>query len=218
MLAAADATTVETGEEAEETVFSCRAKLYHFEGKEWKERGVGTFKINTAWAPSSEESLERKSRLIMRTDGVHRVVLNTPIFKGMKVGTPEGNEPTGKTLNITGMEAGKPTLFALKVSSFRSATSFIEAACSHANGRTDWKGRSSQGPVPQDHGSSGRLLTSVEKRRRDYRTVWLAWHAKCCNGRIEQTAGGRFTLSDSRTPARRWCECMKLAAGLGHDH
>jgi len=82
----------------------------------WKERGVGTFKINTAWAPTSEESLERKSRLIMRTDGVHKVVLNTPIFKGMKVGTPEGDEPTGKTLNVTGVEGGKPTLFALKVS------------------------------------------------------------------------------------------------------
>ena len=108
---------METGEETEETVFSCRAKLYHFEGKEWKERGVGTFKINTAWAPSSEESQDRKSRLIMRTDGVHRVVLNTPIFKGMKVGTPEGGEPTGKTLNVTGMEAGKPTLFAIKASS-----------------------------------------------------------------------------------------------------
>jgi Ran-binding protein 3 len=109
---------VETGEEAEETVFSCRAKLYHFEGKEWKERGVGTFKINTAWAPSSEESQDRKSRLIMRTDGVHRVVLNTPIFKGMKVGNPDGGEPTGKTLNVTGMEGGKPTLFAIKVSFF----------------------------------------------------------------------------------------------------
>jgi hypothetical protein len=190
VLAAADATTVETGEEAEETVFSCRAKLYHFEGKEWKERGVGTFKINTAWAPSSEESLERKSRLIMRTDGVHRVVLNTPIFKGMKVGTPEGNEPTGKTLNITGMEAGKPTLFVLKVSSFRSATLFIEATCPHANGRTDWKGRSGQGPVPQDHGSSGRLLNQCREKETRLSNVWLAWHAKWCNGRIEQTAGG----------------------------
>jgi hypothetical protein len=120
-LAIANLIIVETGEEAEETIFSCRAKLYHFEGKEWKERGVGTFKINTAWAPQSEESLGRKSRLIMRTDGVHRVVLNTPIFRGMKVGTPEGGEPTGKTLNVTGMEGGKPTLFALKVSSFRVA-------------------------------------------------------------------------------------------------
>ena len=107
---------METGEEAEESVFSCRAKLYHFEDKVWKERGAGIFKINTAWAPSSEESIERKSRLIMRTDGVHKVVLNTPVFKGMKVGTPEGGEPNGKTLNVTGMEGGKPTLFALKVS------------------------------------------------------------------------------------------------------
>jgi hypothetical protein len=120
-LATANVIIVETGEEAEETVFSCRAKLYHFEGKEWKERGVGTFKVNTAWAPSSEESSERKSRLIMRTDGVHRVVLNTPIFKGMKVGNPDGDEPTGKTLNVTGMEGGKPTLFALKVRSFQLA-------------------------------------------------------------------------------------------------
>jgi hypothetical protein len=114
-LAIANEKIVETGEEAEETVFSCRAKLYHFEGKEWKERGVGTFKINTAWAPSSEESSDRKSRLIMRTDGVHRVVLNTPIFRGMKVGNADGDAPTGKTLNVTGIEGGKPTLFALKV-------------------------------------------------------------------------------------------------------
>src|SRR5205085_11854335 len=98
----------------------------------------------------------------------------TPIFKGMKVGTPEGNEPTGKTLNITGMEAGKPTLFALKVSAFRSATLIIEATRSPANVCTDWKRRSSQRPVPQDHGSSGRLLTSTEKRRQDYRTY--GWH------------------------------------------
>ena len=118
-LTVANMVTVETGEESEETVFSCRAKLYHFEDKVWKERGAGIFKINTAWAPSSEESIERKSRLIMRTDGVHKVVLNTPVFKGMKVGTPEGGEPNGRTLNITGMEGGKPTLFALKVSSVR---------------------------------------------------------------------------------------------------
>ncbi len=52
----------------------------------------------------------------MRTDGVHRVVLNTPVFKGMRFGTPDGKEPTGKTLNLTGMENGKPALFLLKVS------------------------------------------------------------------------------------------------------
>lgn len=113
---------VETGEEEEETMFSCRAKLFHFE-KEWKERGVGTIKLNVQqYAIKNEQQQaaeetppEQKARLIMRTDGVHRVVLNTPVFKGMKFGTPDGGEPTGKTLNLTGVENGKPALFLLKV-------------------------------------------------------------------------------------------------------
>lgn len=107
---------METGEEAEETMFSCRAKLFHFD-KEWKERGVGTVKLNVHYAVEGglEEAAEQKARLIMRTDGVHRVVLNTPIFKGMRYGTPDGKDPTGKTLNLTGMEDGKPALFLLKV-------------------------------------------------------------------------------------------------------
>jgi Ran-binding protein 3 len=106
-----------TGEEAEETMFSCRAKLFHFE-KEWKERGVGTVKLNIHYAVKEDpaEAPEQRARLIMRTDGVHRVVLNTPVFKGMKFGTPECKEPNGKTLNLTGMENGKPALFLLKVS------------------------------------------------------------------------------------------------------
>jgi Ran-binding protein 3 len=114
----ADPDPAETGEEAEDTVFSCRAKLFHFE-KEWKERGVGTVKLNIHYTlkEDPEEAPEQKARLIMRTDGVHRVVLNTPIFKGMKFGTPDGQEPAGKTLNLTGMENGKLALFLLRVSS-----------------------------------------------------------------------------------------------------
>jgi hypothetical protein len=51
----------------------------------------------------------------MRTEHVHRVVLNTPIFKGMNVGNQSGGEPNGKFLNLAGMENGKPALFMLKV-------------------------------------------------------------------------------------------------------
>ena len=116
-LSKADQSLVETGEEEEETMFSCRAKLFHFE-KEWKERGVGTIKLNVHYPikEDPEEIPEQRARLIMRTDGVHRVVLNTPVFKGMRFGTPDGKEPTGKTLNLTGVENGKPALFLLKVS------------------------------------------------------------------------------------------------------
>ena len=128
--------TVETGEEQEETIFSCRAKLYHFD-KEWKERGVGTFKINIRYEetklPSTDQDeddeeaangaftqTQRRGRLIMRTDGVHKVILNTPVFKGMDVGTQEGQEPTGKTMFLQGLEDGKPRGFQIKVSTLIS--------------------------------------------------------------------------------------------------
>lgn len=38
---------VKTGEEDETTIFEIRARLFEFGEKEWKERGVGVFKINT---------------------------------------------------------------------------------------------------------------------------------------------------------------------------
>lgn len=40
-----EAVTVTTGEEDETALFNERAKLYRFDGKEWKERGVGQLKI-----------------------------------------------------------------------------------------------------------------------------------------------------------------------------
>lgn len=104
---------VETGEEGELTVFSCKAKLYHFTGKEWKERGIGTFKLNVTEA---ENESRKTARLIMRTVGVFRVVLNTPVFKGMKIGDNAGREPTGKMINLAGVEKGKPVPLMLKVS------------------------------------------------------------------------------------------------------
>jgi Ran-binding protein 3 len=108
-------------------MFSCRAKLLHFE-KEWKERGVGTVKLNIHYSikEDPDEAPEQKARLIMRTDGVHRVVLNTPVFKGMRFGTPDGKEPNGKTLNLTGMENGKPALFLLRVSLLFDAKSCVQ--------------------------------------------------------------------------------------------
>lgn len=126
--------TVETGEEEEDTIFNCRAKLFHFEEKQWKERGVGSLKINVRYEPikttpagedkngddsrdieAGIEAMERRARVLMRTDGVHRVILNSPVFKEMNVGTKEGDEPTGRTMMLTGMEDGKPKGFQIRV-------------------------------------------------------------------------------------------------------
>jgi Ran-binding protein 3 len=109
---------VETGEEGEETIFSCKAKLLYNDGKEWKERGMGTFKVNVSedsYDNHSEEAQKRTARLIMRTEGVFRVILNTPVFKGMKVGNLSGKKPEGKTVYFTVIENGKPVSLVLKV-------------------------------------------------------------------------------------------------------
>ncbi|KAH9842073.1 Ran-binding domain [Teratosphaeria destructans] len=83
---------IETGEEGEETLFSCRAKLYAFsavEGKkEWRERGLGTLRLNC-----SEKGDKTQARFLMRADGSHRVALNSPIKKEFKFGAADGGPP-----------------------------------------------------------------------------------------------------------------------------
>ncbi|RDL33621.1 Uncharacterized protein BP5553_07989 [Venustampulla echinocandica] len=99
---------VDNGESGEATLLQLRAKLFRLESKEvgWKERGVGTLKVNVPKACASfdnngrpipgsfdisglEEEPEdptapRVPRLIMRQENTHRVILNTAIFKAMR--------------------------------------------------------------------------------------------------------------------------------------
>lgn len=51
----------------------------------------------------------------MRTDGVFRLILNIPLYKGMKVGDAEGKEPTGKHVQIAGVEDGRTVPLLLRV-------------------------------------------------------------------------------------------------------
>lgn len=73
-------TLVKTGEEDEDTIYQTKAKLLVLDTatSNWKERGVGTFRIN-----HNEET--DQARLVMRTDSVYRLILNLKLFKGMKV-------------------------------------------------------------------------------------------------------------------------------------
>ncbi|KAG0187545.1 hypothetical protein DFQ28_006134, partial [Apophysomyces sp. BC1034] len=75
---------VKTGEENETTIYQTKAKLLVLDTAtgNWKERGSGTMRINTA------ENAEKRSvltRLVMRADSVFRVILNVQIFAGMQV-------------------------------------------------------------------------------------------------------------------------------------
>ncbi|KAF9893874.1 hypothetical protein FE257_010044 [Aspergillus nanangensis] len=96
---------LETGEEEEKTYFSSKAKLFQFSDKEWRERGVGTFKINVRIEAGKEN--KKAARMIMRADGVLRVMLNTPFFKGMTVGDAAGNEPKSKQIHLASLENGR---------------------------------------------------------------------------------------------------------------
>lgn len=73
---------VTTGEEDEDTIYQTKGKLLVLDTTtgNWKERGVGTFRINM-----KEEDKKLQTRLVMRTDSVFRVILNLLLFEGMKV-------------------------------------------------------------------------------------------------------------------------------------
>ena len=94
-----------TGEEDEYTQYAVpRAKLYVMDGSEWKERGVGQVKLNSKADFTGERISVRlgtcgfgfslRSHVfmymvflsaVMRSEAVHRLILNISLFSGMSV-------------------------------------------------------------------------------------------------------------------------------------
>ncbi|CAH1962372.1 unnamed protein product [Acanthoscelides obtectus] len=74
-----DQIVVSTGEEEEIPVFNEKAKLYRFDAKtdEWKERGVGHFKV-------LHHPINGTYRLLLRRDVVHKIVLNQRITPSLE--------------------------------------------------------------------------------------------------------------------------------------
>jgi len=137
---------IDTGEEGEETIFHARAKLYNFvtigNKQEWKERGLGVFKLNVTKASKDDEETseadadsstedkdeedeedkdddagKKQARFVMRADGSHRVILNSRVNKELKVGDPQGAAPKGSYFFFFGsLEGGGLELLQVKVS------------------------------------------------------------------------------------------------------
>ncbi|KAG0326140.1 hypothetical protein BG004_003034, partial [Podila humilis] len=113
----ADQIDVHTGEEDEVTMFATKGKLFADADKSqtWKERGKGTFKINVGRKDT------KSARLVMRTDGALRLILNIAVFPTMNALI------TGdKYIRFVGIEEGKPVLFLLKVKDAVVATEVLE--------------------------------------------------------------------------------------------
>ncbi|CUS23280.1 LAQU0S09e01244g1_1 [Lachancea quebecensis] len=71
---------VKSGEESEESIFQVNAKLYQLTNlKEgWKERGVGALHVN-------KDPHNGKARIVMRSRGILKVILNVLLVKGVVV-------------------------------------------------------------------------------------------------------------------------------------
>ncbi|XP_076059811.1 E3 SUMO-protein ligase RanBP2-like isoform X2 [Oratosquilla oratoria] len=75
-----DLVEVKTGEENEDQLFCERAKLFRYDAKEWKERGIGEFKI-------LRDKKSGKVRILMRREQIHKICANHLINQDMKLGT-----------------------------------------------------------------------------------------------------------------------------------
>lgn len=85
-----------TGEENEVNVLDVNSKLFAFVASNWEERGPGGLRLND----SKDASGTRTSRVVFRTSGNLRVVLNTKVWKGMVV-----EKSSQKSLRLTAIDS-----------------------------------------------------------------------------------------------------------------
>ncbi|KAJ7388914.1 Ran-binding protein 3 [Desmophyllum pertusum] len=93
---------VVTGEEEERNVLQSNCRLFVFDTvtHSWREKGRGVLRLNDMCQSMTEGIFQ--SRLVMRTQGSLRVVLNTKLWPRMTL--EKGNE---KSLRITAMDSEK---------------------------------------------------------------------------------------------------------------
>jgi len=114
-----DEVEVITGEENEHNVLHLSGKLYIFhKPKGWLEKGRGELRLNDLSVAAANASISRdakrkvlSSRIVMRTVGSLRVILNTQVYHGMSV-----EKPNEKSIRLTGMEDGEVKVFLISAS------------------------------------------------------------------------------------------------------
>lgn len=112
---------VVTGEEGESNVLQATAKLFVFEshGHNWVERGRGLLRLNDLITPSPTEF---QSRLVMRTHGSLRVILNTKIWPGMTI-----ERASSKSVRITATDGAEGVKVFLIVTSPKDTENILRA-------------------------------------------------------------------------------------------
>ncbi|KHN44131.1 nuclear pore complex protein NUP50A-like [Glycine soja] len=115
---------VETGEENEKVVFNADSVLFEFADGSWKERGKGELKVNVA-------SETKKARLLMRSKGNYRLILNARLYPDMKLTNMDKKGVTFACLNSASEGKGGLSTFALKFKDGSIVEEFKAAVMEH---------------------------------------------------------------------------------------
>nr|CAG4637051.1 EOG090X078K [Ceriodaphnia reticulata]SVE72970.1 EOG090X078K [Ceriodaphnia reticulata] len=104
-----DEVTVVTGEEDEQNALQVYGKLFTFDKVQgtWIERGRGTLRLND----KQLENHSLQSRLVMRTQGCLRVILNTKIWAEMTI-----DKTSSKSIRMTAVDGDQIRVFLLMAS------------------------------------------------------------------------------------------------------
>ncbi|CAA7057953.1 unnamed protein product [Microthlaspi erraticum] len=103
--------SVETGEENEKAAFTADSVMYeYFEGG-WKERGKGELKVNVSSSTTSDIS---SARLVMRSKGNYRLILNASLYPEMKLASMDKKGITFACVNSVSEAKDGLSTFALK--------------------------------------------------------------------------------------------------------
>lgn len=116
---------VETGEENERVVFLADSVLFEFIDGNWKERGKGEIKVNVSTTGAE------KARLIMRTKGNLRLVMNASLYPEIKLANMDKKGITFACVNSISEGKNGLSTFALKFRDGTTVASFQEAVEAH---------------------------------------------------------------------------------------
>nr|GMC50061.1 nuclear pore complex protein NUP50A [Ipomoea batatas]GMC73309.1 nuclear pore complex protein NUP50A [Ipomoea batatas] len=116
------------GEENEKPVFTADSVLFEYLDGGWKERGKGEIKVNV----STTEV--KKARLVMRSRGNYRLILNANLFPEMKLANMDKKGITFACVNSASETSEKLSTFALKFKDASIVEEFRAAVVEHKGG------------------------------------------------------------------------------------
>ncbi|KAG6544602.1 hypothetical protein Mapa_014024 [Marchantia paleacea] len=117
--------TVETGEEKEKAVFTADASLFEFIDGGWKERGKGELRVNVS------EEKDKRPRLVMRSKGNYRLLLNASLFPDMKLSKMDNRGISFVCANSAAEGRTGLTTYAVKVRDAVVASEFSATVQAH---------------------------------------------------------------------------------------